>query len=99
MDKTVPHQPTALVYRRYNIAVVGAGLMGHGIAQEFALAGYEVRLQDLTKEHLQQAMVSIRANLERLVGLGLISRQQADAVPGHIRASTRLDEVPRMQTW
>lgn len=75
------------------IAVVGAGLMGHGIAQEFALAGYDVRLQDLTEATLQQAMVSIRANLERLVGLGLISRQQAEATPDRIKTSTRLEEV------
>ena len=34
------------------IAVLGAGLMGHGIAQEFALAGYQVRLHDLSEERL-----------------------------------------------
>ena len=34
------------------IAVVGAGLMGHGIAQEFALAGYQVRLHDLSDDRL-----------------------------------------------
>ena len=34
------------------IAVVGAGLMGHGIAQEFAVAGYEVRLHDRSAERV-----------------------------------------------
>jgi len=75
------------------VAIVGAGLMGHGIAQEFALAGYDVRMQDLTEQNIQQAMVSIRANLERLVGLGLISPQQAEVTPGRIRTSTQLDEI------
>jgi 3-hydroxybutyryl-CoA dehydrogenase len=52
------------------IAVVGAGLMGHGIAQEFALAGYPVRLHDRSDTLLLQAMENIRGNMERLSSLG-----------------------------
>ena len=54
------------------IAVVGAGLMGHGIAQEFAVAGYEVRLHDRSAEVLGHAVVRIRDNLDMLVGLGMV---------------------------
>ena len=41
------------------IAVIGAGLMGHGIAQEFASAGYHVRLHDVIDEQLQTAYTQI----------------------------------------
>ena len=45
------------------IAVIGAGLMGHGIAQEFACAGYRVRMHDVTDEHLETARTQIEKNL------------------------------------
>jgi 3-hydroxybutyryl-CoA dehydrogenase len=53
---------------RSGIAVLGAGLMGHGIAQVFACAGYDVRLFDSDADTLAQAPRRIRANL---VALGL----------------------------
>ena len=70
------------------IAVVGAGLMGHGIAQEFALAGYEVYLHSRTEESLQKAVQNIQGNLERLIGLGLVTREQAESVPTRVHTST-----------
>jgi len=48
------------------IAVIGAGLMGHGIAQVFALAGHDVRIHDSVKESLDSATARIRANLKDL---------------------------------
>ena len=48
------------------ITVIGAGLMGHGIAQEFALAGHSVRLNDVDDERLQGAIENIHQNLEIL---------------------------------
>ena len=50
----------------HNIAVVGAGLMGHGIAQEFAAAGHPVRLHDADPASLAAADARIRANLRAL---------------------------------
>jgi 3-hydroxyacyl-CoA dehydrogenase len=61
----------------HKIGIVGAGLMGHGIAQEFALAGYEVRLHDLSNEKLQEATRNIQGNLQRLIGMGMITSEQA----------------------
>ncbi len=49
-----------------NVAVVGAGLMGHSIAQEFAVAGYRVSLNDVSEERLDEARERIRQNLEML---------------------------------
>ena len=72
------------------VAVVGAGLMGHGIAQEFALAGYDVTLQSLPEETLDKALHDIHDNLQRLIALGAVTPAQADAVPARIRTSPDL---------
>jgi 3-hydroxybutyryl-CoA dehydrogenase len=48
------------------IAVIGAGLMGHGIAQVFALAGHDVSIQDSVAANLDSAKARIRANLRDL---------------------------------
>ena len=75
------------------IAIVGAGLMGHGIGQEFALAGYEVRLHSRTEESLQKARQNIQGNLERLIGLGVVTREQAGLVPTRVHTSTVFAEA------
>jgi len=62
-----------------NIAIVGAGLMGHGIAQVFALAGHEVTVSDTVMKNLDTLATRIAANLRdlrmkaRLPGYGLAS--------------------------
>ena len=49
-----------------NISVIGAGIMGHGIAQTFALGGYEVTLNDISDALLNKAVHQIRSNLKYL---------------------------------
>jgi len=73
-----------------HITVVGAGLMGHGIAQEFALAGYQVQLHSRSEASLHQATLNIQQNLERLIGFGMTTREQAELVPARIHTSTVL---------
>ena len=63
----------------HRIAVIGAGLMGHGIAQEFALAGYDVRLHDVDAGKLRKAGQNIQRNLDMLAGLGLVTKAQAES--------------------
>ena len=46
------------------ISVVGVGLMGHGIAQTFAQRGYRVRLYDVSKDLVEQAIARIESNLQ-----------------------------------
>ncbi len=75
------------------IAVVGAGLMGHGIAQEFALAGYQVRLHDLSDDRLRAALTSIRANLRRLSSLGRLESTRIDPALAAITTSTDLGRI------
>lgn len=77
------------------VAVIGAGLMGHGIAQEYALGGYDVALHDVSDERLREAGTRIRANLALFVEQGLATAEQAATVPERIRASTSLAEVAR----
>ena len=68
------------------VAVIGAGLMGHGIAQEFAAAGYSVALNDVSDDRLQAALANISRNL-RMMG-------KADAVPAALeRISVSTDLI------
>jgi 3-hydroxybutyryl-CoA dehydrogenase len=76
-----------------HITVVGAGLMGHGIAQEFALAGYEVRLHSRREESLQTALKNIQANFARLINLGVVTRAQAEAVPAKLHPTPVLAQA------
>ena len=75
------------------IAIVGAGLMGHGIAQEFALAGYKVRIYDLTDDMLKQATKNIKTNLQMLVETGTVTSKQAESVLPNIHPSTGFKDV------
>jgi len=73
-----------------NIGVVGAGTMGHGIAQVCATAGYEVTLVDVVSEQLERAMASIRKSADRLHSKGKLTEEQHAAAVTNIRTSAEL---------
>jgi 3-hydroxybutyryl-CoA dehydrogenase len=75
------------------VCVVGAGVMGSGIAQVFAQAGYDVVMVDVAEEFLQKGMSSIRANLERAVAKGKMSKEEAEAVLGRIETTLDLEKA------
>jgi 3-hydroxybutyryl-CoA dehydrogenase len=50
-----------------NIAVIGAGTMGNGIAHTFAQYNYNVQLIDISEKSLNNALVAINKNLDRMV--------------------------------
>ena len=75
------------------VAVIGAGLMGHGIAMEFTLAGYEVDLHDVAKERTQEALKRIRATLQMLTMAGLVSHDRVEPALNRIRGDTELGAV------
>jgi len=50
-----------------NITVLGSGVMGHGIAQVSATAGYNVVLRDIEQEFLDKAMEKVKWSLDKLV--------------------------------
>lgn len=77
------------------VAVVGAGTMGHGIAQVAATAGYETRLTDANAEALASAMNRIKSNLAGAVSRGKLSQQDAEAALGRIAAAPDLSSGAR----
>ena len=77
------------------IAVIGAGVMGSGIAQAFAQAGYEVRLQARSEGTLRAARHRIAGNQEAMVRAGLLSEGLAREAMARIRTTTKLEEAAR----
>ena len=73
------------------LAVIGAGLMGSGIAQVSAQAGYEVVLRDLTDEALARGKDGIRASYGKFVSKGRLDAADAEAALGRITTTTDLD--------
>ena len=75
------------------VAVVGAGLMGSGIAQVAAVAGYRVVLRDVTAESLDRGMASIRKSLDKLVDKGTIAAADAGAAVQRISPTTDINDI------
>ncbi|HEY6608300.1 MAG TPA: 3-hydroxyacyl-CoA dehydrogenase NAD-binding domain-containing protein, partial [Candidatus Limnocylindria bacterium] len=73
------------------VFVIGAGLMGHGIAQVSAAAGKRVTLSDRTAELAEKGKARIGANLERQVEKGKLQQSAADDVLARIGTSEGTD--------
>jgi len=76
------------------VYVIGAGLMGHGIAQVSAAAGKAVTLADRTGELAEGGLKRIGANLERQVAKGKLEQSAADETLARIGTATGSEEVP-----
>ncbi len=72
------------------VMIIGAGLMGSGIAQVAAVAGYEVVLRDITGQALQRGTSGIRASLERFAAKGQLTEAQAGQALDRIATTTDL---------
>ncbi len=75
------------------IAVLGAGAMGHGIAQICAQAGYQVNLRDVKDEFVEAGMSKIRKFLGGNVEKQRMTQSEADAALGRIKGVTDLKEA------
>jgi len=75
------------------VAVIGAGIMGTGIAQVCAQAGYEVGLRDIKDEFVERSINMIKAGFGKLVQKGKISQSDADAIISRIKGTTDLKEA------
>ncbi|MDQ0789247.1 3-hydroxyacyl-CoA dehydrogenase family protein [Streptomyces sp. B3I8] len=73
------------------VAVIGAGLMGSGIAQVAATAGWDVVLRDVTDEALTRGTDAIKASYEKFVAKGTLEAADAEAALGRIGTTTDLD--------
>jgi enoyl-CoA hydratase/3-hydroxyacyl-CoA dehydrogenase len=75
------------------VAVVGTGLMGHGIAQVFALRGYEVNLLSRSKDSLERAIREIGWSLNKFAERKTISRKTAETALSRITPTTSYEEA------
>ena len=75
-----------------NIAVIGSGTMGNGIAHVFAQHGYQVSLIDIKQEFLDKAISTIQKNLDRQVAKELITESDKSAALSNISTYTELSK-------
>jgi 3-hydroxybutyryl-CoA dehydrogenase len=77
------------------IMVIGSGTMGHGIAQSFAMGGYQVAMQDSVPSALERADKLIRGSLDTMVEADLIKRSQTPDILARINPTTSLEEAAK----
>ncbi|MEY2394940.1 MAG: 3-hydroxybutyryl-CoA dehydrogenase [Acidobacteriaceae bacterium] len=77
------------------IAVIGAGIMGRGIAHAAAIGGYRTILEDLVPAALRRAESEIRANLDKAVELGKVTGPDADAAFGRVEYAGSVEDAAR----
>ena len=75
------------------VAVIGSGIMGHGIGQTFALGGYEVTLNDISDELLNKALSQIRKNLDTFIEFGITTSDAATEALSRIKPATDLKKA------
>ena len=75
-----------------NIAVIGAGTMGNGIAHTFAQFGYKTNLIDISEESLEKGMKTISGNLDRMVSKEKISEEDKTNTLNNISTFTQISE-------
>ncbi|MGQ0742135.1 MAG: 3-hydroxybutyryl-CoA dehydrogenase [Alphaproteobacteria bacterium] len=93
MEKTRVAREGAGGTKVERIGVTGAGQMGNGIAHVCALAGYEVTLEDVNLEALENARKTIERNLNRQVSRGVITEKNVGEALSRINTTTKLEEL------
>jgi enoyl-CoA hydratase/3-hydroxyacyl-CoA dehydrogenase len=77
------------------VTVIGAGEMGHGIAELLALHGYTVSMRDIKQEYLDRGMERLKWSLDKLVEKAQFTRQQADEALARIHTTLDVEEACR----
>jgi len=77
------------------VAVIGAGIMGRGIARAAALGGYRTILEDLFPKSLRQAETELRLHLDQAVALGKVNANDAEAAFSRLEYADSVDEAGR----
>src|SRR4029450_2867254 len=75
------------------VAVIGNGIIGHGIAQIFAMAGKAVVMIGRRETSLAEALPKIAASLDAFISHGLVERKEKDRILARIRTSTGLEDA------
>ncbi len=76
-----------------NVCVLGAGTMGHGIAQVSAMAGHDVILRDIEEELVEQGLANVGRNLEGGVERGKVTESERDEALSNLSGTTDLAEA------
>lgn len=74
------------------VAVLGAGVMGHGIAEVCAMAGYEVKMRDIKQEFLDKGMNMIKDSLQKMESKGKL-KEPTSVILGRIKPVLSLEEA------
>ncbi len=77
------------------VAVIGAGIMGRGIAHAAALGGFRTILEDILPTSLRKAEAEIRANLDKAVELGKVSKDAAEEAVGRLEYASSVEQAAR----
>jgi 3-hydroxybutyryl-CoA dehydrogenase len=77
------------------IAVIGAGIMGRGIAHAAALGGYRTILEDILPNTLRKAESEIRTNLDKAVELGKVTKSDADSAFDRLEYASSVEQAAR----
>ena len=77
------------------IAVIGAGIMGRGIAHAAALGGYRTILEDILPNTLRKAESEIRSNLDKAVELGKVTKADADGAFSRVEYASSVEQAAR----
>jgi 3-hydroxybutyryl-CoA dehydrogenase len=77
------------------VAVIGAGPLGRGIAHRAALAGYRTILEDILPASLRKSEAEIRSLLDRSLGSGSVSPQDAEAALARLEYAASVEEAAR----
>ena len=75
------------------IGVLGAGTMGHGIAQVAAAAGYRVMLRDVNESAVTRGLESIKRNLEKGIQRGKVTEAERDQIIAQIQTTTSIEDL------
>jgi len=92
MGQDIWHYATKKIIRMKNITVVGAGTMGNGIAHVFAQNGFQVSLVDISEKALENALLSIEKNLDRMLSKEKITLDLKETTLSNITTFTELAE-------
>jgi 3-hydroxyacyl-CoA dehydrogenase len=82
-----------------NVAVIGTGTMGPGIAQIFSQSGLKVILHDIKAEQLEKATKTIQTNLKTFVESGSLTSKEAEATLQRITSTSNLEEAARISDF
>ena len=77
------------------IGIIGAGTMGNGIAQAFAIKGFDVIMQDIADAALQKGLATISGSLDRQIKKGTLTEESKQNALGHICTSTQVSDLAK----